>query len=380
MFTFTANNNVEVECVYYTVDGGEKAALTETDGKYTIDGSNVKGNIVIYFETSETYVYTFVSSDTTQGTVLGTTGFVLSSGDTLTETQFGTVVINSLTGYSFKEWQIDDVTSGSAVVVPTEVEATRDLIFYAMFELTNFEVDDENSAVNIISGLENGYAHMGTDITFTIADDCVVSYVAYKIGDGNEVQITADTSTGVFTIPGSAITGDITIVTTVVMQTEDSSDPGAAEEKATLDVIVHDDYVGESITVADSRKIVLINAAKLDNGNYALTGYGDFFYSEKYGAYVIWVDEDETATTIKGKLTTSSNEPTIIDYSGDTNGTGVVTAGDAGMINDILKNQWNYDVTDEQLFKLDVEQTEGPKQILTSDVVWTLKESIGLND
>ncbi len=263
--------------------------------------------------------------------------------------------------------------------------ADRNITFEAVFKLADFNVIDENGAVDITDGLENGAAHMGTDITFTINDDYVVSYTAYKIGDGEPVQIMADTTTGIFTIPGSAITGDVTIVTTVVMK-ETSTDPGSSDEKATLDVIIHDNYMGENISAADGRMIVVLDAEMLDDGNYALTGYGEFFYSEEYGAYVIWVDEDETAVTVNGKLTTSANDPIIIDYSGDTNGSGIVTAGDAGMINDILKNQWNYDVTDAQLFSLDVERTKsdtesenGYQQIKTSDVVWTLKESIGLN-
>ncbi|MCD8158622.1 MAG: hypothetical protein LUD77_06950 [Clostridiales bacterium] len=48
------------------------------------------------------------------------------------------------------------------------------------------------------------------------------------------------------------------------------------------------------------------------------------------------------------------------------------------MINDILDNNWSGEVTDAQLFSLDVDQTESPKQVYTSDIVWVLEESIGL--
>ncbi|MCD8089490.1 MAG: hypothetical protein LUD81_02520 [Clostridiales bacterium] len=50
------------------------------------------------------------------------------------------------------------------------------------------------------------------------------------------------------------------------------------------------------------------------------------------------------------------------------------------MISDILANTWTKDLTDSQLFSLDVEQAEAPKQIYTSDAVWILLNNTGTDD
>ena len=152
-------------------------------------------------------------------------------------------------------------------------------------------------------------------------------------------------------------------------------------------ILSHGDYdhMGEAINAFDdNRKIAVLDADELERGNYALTNGREFFRSERYGAYVMIVDAGETAKTMNAKLTVNENGTLRpVDYSGDLNGTGVVTAGDGGMLNDILGNTWSYVVTDSQLFMLDVEGNngdEGYQKAMTSDIVWILKESLGLND
>lgn len=71
-----------------------------------------------------------------------------------------------------------------------------------------------------------------------------------------------------------------------------------------------------------------------------------------------------------------------VGYSGDLNSTGAVTAGDGGMLNGILENQWSYAVTDSQLFMPDGEgtaQNECYQKVMISDIVWILNESLELN-
>ncbi|MCC8096991.1 MAG: hypothetical protein LIO44_00155, partial [Eubacterium sp.] len=381
---------------------GNIRTVSASNGVYTISGNEVTGAVSIYYDSSDMAVYTFYvdDADAEKGSLTGSTAFILSSGGSLTETQVNSIGISEGTGYTFDHWEVtkegdvitasvsladlaNDVLSGSALEVVSadlaeetyvgrtytndallSLTADRNLTFKAVFELTDFNVTDENGKAVISSGLTNGYAHMGDDLVFSF-NSGIVYYAAYKIGDGTETVLTGTAdSKGNFTIPGSVITDDVTIIT----KTSGSE----------YELISHDNYLGEKITAGDGKQIVLIETSKLDSGNFALTDGSEFFYSESYGAYVMWVDESETVKTINGKLTTSANEVSDVDYTGDINGTGVVTAGDAGMINDILENNWSYEVTDAQLFSLDVDQAESPKQVYTSDIVWVLEESIGL--
>lgn len=372
-FTFTPNENYRIESVYYTVNGeGQNDIVDNGDGNYTIPGTSIRGDISVTVETQETRTFVFATAaGENRGSLSGTTSFIIDMGEYITAEQLENVIINETPGYSFTGWMVDDTISGQAVVVPAEVPADRDITFYAQFGYTDFDVTDNNNAANIISGLENGYAHLNTDIEFEIKDSIAVTYVGYSIGDGEAVKLTADDE-GNYTVPGSVITGDVTIVTNVV--------PGGG-----FTFISKADYMGEAINAFDdNRKIAVLDADELERGNYALTNGREFFWSDRYGAYVMIVDAGETAKTMNAKLTVNENGTLRpVDYSGDLNGTGVVTAGDGGMLNDILGNTWSYVVTDSQLFMLDVEGNngdEGYQKAMTSDIVWILKESLGLND
>ncbi len=372
-FTFTPNENYRIDSVYYTVNGVIQDNITDNGGgSYTIPGSSITGAVSVTVETQETRTFVFATAaGEDKGSLSGTTSFIIDMGEYITAEQLENVIINETPGYSFTGWMVDDTISGQAVVVPAEVPADRDITFYAQFGYTDFDVTDNNNAANIISGLENGYAHLNTDIEFEIKDSIAVTYVGYSIGDGEAVKLTADDE-GNYTVPGSVITGDVTIVTNVV--------PGGG-----FTFISKADYMGEAINAFDdNRKIAVLDADELERGNYALTNGREFFWSDRYGAYVMIVDAGETAKTMNAKLTVNENGTLRpVDYSGDLNGTGVVTAGDGGMLNDILGNTWSYVVTDSQLFMLDVEGNngdEGYQKAMTSDIVWILKESLGLND
>ncbi|MCD8089489.1 MAG: hypothetical protein LUD81_02515, partial [Clostridiales bacterium] len=149
------------------------------------------------------------------------------------------------------------------------IEADRNITFEAVFELTDFSVIDENSAAVITDGADDsGNVHYGTNVSFTLTGDKIISYVGYKIGEnGTETKLTADEN-GVFTIPGSVINDNVYIITTVVSGIE-------------ITFISHDDYLGEAVTAGEGRKIAVLSAALLDSGTYALTNGREFFYSEK---------------------------------------------------------------------------------------------------
>ncbi|MCC8097836.1 MAG: hypothetical protein LIO44_04650, partial [Eubacterium sp.] len=434
-FTFTANDDYEISEIYFTADGTKHSLNDKAGGSYTIPGSEITGTISVIVESSATRTFTFTVNPESGGSLIGTTAFTLLLGKYLTEEQINSISVIAPTGYSFKGWRItaesnvynssldsststdlvdesaeeviiaDDNLSGSAVEIeeyepveeqnaPVEttpsvnvslaslvsdriyitdelltIEADRNITFEAVFELTDYSVSDENSAVTITDGVDDsGNAHYGTDVKFTLTGDKIISYVGYKTGEnGTEVKLTADEN-GVFTIPGSAVTDNIYIITTVVSDIE-------------ITFISHDDYLGEAVTAGEGRKIAILSADLLDSGTYALTSGREFLYSEKYGAYVMWVDEDTTAEALSAEITINLNGTTAyVDYSGDINGSGSTTEADAGMLSDILANNWTKDVTDSQLFSLDVEQAEAPKQIYTSDAVWILLNNIGTDD
>ncbi len=76
------------------------------------------------------------------------------------------------------------------------------------------------NSVRVRSGVSNGKVTKGTAVTFTLDADTADLYdagkvtVTYRVAGGQETSLTANAN-GVFTIPGSAVTGDITVKVTV---------------------------------------------------------------------------------------------------------------------------------------------------------------------
>ncbi len=211
-FTFTPDDNYRVERVYYTVNGVRQDDIVTSGSAYTIPGSSIKGDIAVSVDTQETKTFIFTTGDSTKGSVSGVTSFILDTGSYLTTEQLDTVIVNANEGYKFEGWIMDDATSSQAAVVPTDIPADRDITFKAMFGYIDYNVNVVEDAVDIISGVDaNGYAHMNTDIVFEVKEGNEVKYVGYSIGDGEVSELTAD-SQGRYTIPGSAIVGDVNIV------------------------------------------------------------------------------------------------------------------------------------------------------------------------
>lgn len=385
-----SKNDVEgqrIDYIYYTVNGGNENVISDDgSGNYVINGADIRGDIVVSVKSQATSTFSFITSDSERGNVSGTSSFVIDNDKRLTAEQYGQIEVNANAGYKFTDrWIIseDDVLSGGAIITNDDiitVKADRDITFLAEFEFADFNVNDVNGVVYFIEGVEGGIAHLNTDIVFTIGSEDdenppIVTSVSYDVGEGEKVTLYADEN-GHYRIPGNVIVGDINIYTDVV---KDSN-----ENNAYFEFISKEEYIGENISVfEDGRKIAVLNSDVLDEGNYALKDGREFFYSGNYNAYVMIVDNEETAKTLSRQLTVTNGSRKDIDYSGDINGSGIVTSGDAGMLNDILGNNWDYIVTDKQIFMLDVEGKEtdstGYKEVYTSDVEFILKRVVGLN-
>ena len=76
---------------------------------------------------------------------------------------------------------------------------------------------------------------------------------------------------------------------------------------------------------------------------------------------------------------TGLTKNSVLTYeNGDINGSGIVTAADAGIINDVLHQNASsgviYTISDKTRFELDV---MGDKSVTSQDVQWILDEVVG---
>lgn len=347
-FKLVARPGYKVTAVAYQINGGDAVTLTPTDGVYTIPGAAITGPVALQLTSNETVTVTFAAGK--NGSVDGTTAFVLDKGGKLTAAQLNAVTKTGDAGYTFKEWQIGGVAKVEAEILGTEFNANTTIT--AIFDHATYNV-----MATGISGVPDKATH-GTDLTFTpTVDGEIVVGVTAKIGKTG-VAVTKNAN-GSYTISGDAITGDLTITAQTVT--------------GSWDFIGKDSY----IALSADKKIAVLATGKLDAGNYLLNGE-EMYWSSKYNAYVKIVGQDETAQTLTAKLAFNANVAAqTLSYTGDINGSNTVTPADGGMINDELHSVARlYVLTEKERLEMDV---NGDKKVSTEDIMRILRKYVGLD-
>lgn len=347
-FKLTAKTGYKVTAVAYRINGGAAVTLTPANDVYTIPGDAITGPVTLQLTSNETVTVTFAAGK--NGSVDGTTAFVLDKGGKLTAAQLNAVTKTGNAGYTFKEWQIGGAAKTETDILNTAFDANTTV--NAVFDHATYSVAAEGT-----NGVPATATH-GTALTFTpTVDGKIVVGVTAKIG-ATVVTVTKNAD-GSYTISGDAITGDLTITA----QTVDGS----------WGFIGKDTY----IALSADKKIAVLATGKLDAGNYLLDNQG-MYWSSKYNAYVKIVGQDETAQTLTAKLAfNASMAAQTLSYTGDINGSNTVTPADGGMINDELHSVTRaYQLTEKERLEMDV---NGDKKVSTEDIMRILRKYVGLD-
>ena len=347
-FKLTAKDGYKVTKVAYQIGNGTAQEITAQDDIYTIPGDAITGSVALVLTTSRTYTINFAAGE--NGTVTGTTLFVLDVGSKLSKDQLSAVTKTGNAGYTFKEWQIDGITKTENDILNTAFDGNTTIT--AIFDHATYNV-----AATGISGLPSAATH-GKDLIFTpTVDGKVVIGITAKIGE-KSVDVTKN-SNGTYTIAGNAITDDLTITA----QTVDGSWS----------------FIGKGAYKALSAdtQIALLTTGQLASGNYLLDNQG-MYWSSKYNAYVKIVGVNETVESLTVKLSVSTNaEALTLAYTGDINGDGKATPADGGMINDELHEVTrNYSVTEKMRLEMDF---DGNGFVSTADIMSILRKYVGLD-
>lgn len=346
--TMNVTGNVKVTELSYQIGSNSEVTVADNDGgitskEFDIDGENITGAIFVTIKSTETYQITV--------TVEGGNGKVNGNTESATVTvDKGTTAEKLASMFTFEPnpgYKVDAITpafdtvNGNATYTVTFTDASYRVTWPA----------NENGA------LPETLTH-GKDFIFTPSvTGKLVTGVTYQVGE-NQVALEPNAD-GSYTIPGSAITGPITVTYTTV--------------DATWEFISEGDYKAAPV----GEKVAILKTSKLGTGTYTLTGYGDMYWSEKYdnGAYVCFVDDDETAATLTQKLATNSNTVIEINYDGKINSDDKVSAADSAPITAVLHQiEVQYDITDLMRFQFDV---NGDKAVTTQDIEWILDEAVG---
>lgn len=184
-------------------DGSGKGYTAET-----VNTAEFSANTTLTAQSVKTYKVTFVSAEPAKATVTGSQ--TLDTDKMITEIPAATYTA----GYTFKEWRIGETAYASdEALKAVAINGDTTVMLVAKDNSYTATLTGGNAAdVTDITGISDGNATHGTPITFklTAKDGYKVTKVAYKINGGDAVTI-SPSSEGVYTIPGDAIVGAVTL-------------------------------------------------------------------------------------------------------------------------------------------------------------------------
>lgn len=184
-------------------DGSGKGYTAET-----VNTAEFSANTTLTAQSVKTYKVTFVSAEPAKATV--TSSQTLDADKMITEIPAATYTA----GYTFKEWRIGETAYASdEALKAVAINGDTTVMLVAKDNSYTATLTGGNAAdVTDITGISDGNATHGTPITFklTAKDGYKVTKVAYKINGGDAVTI-SPSSEGVYTIPGDAIVGAVTL-------------------------------------------------------------------------------------------------------------------------------------------------------------------------
>ena len=183
-------------------DGSEKGYTAET-----VKTAVFSADTVLTAQSVKTYKVTFESADSTKAAVTGS--LTLDAGKTITEIPAATYTA----GYTFKEWRIGGTAYASdEALKAVEINSNTTVTLAAKDDSYTATLTGGDAAeITVITGITGNQAVHGTDIPFklTAKPGYKVTAVAYQINGGTAVTLTP--ADGVYTIPGDAITGPVTL-------------------------------------------------------------------------------------------------------------------------------------------------------------------------
>jgi hypothetical protein len=225
-FTATANTNYAVASVTYKIGAaGTPITLLASAGVYTVPASAVTGAVTVTLNTVPAvyeiaFSYQGASGNTvTPGTGINT-GTIPYTAEYNTSAYFTapTVPGRNLTSITY-------TINGAGSYAPVNVSGYEyyipgasitgniqvTLVYSTGFTFTQMTIPAGTGLLSIQSGLTAGVPTPGTNITFTATANANynVASVTYQIGTGSEITITP--AAGIYTVPGAAITNNVTV-------------------------------------------------------------------------------------------------------------------------------------------------------------------------
>lgn len=345
-YTFTAIDADNYDYVISATMGGETTTANDNgDGTYTIPG--VTGNLVINAAmTPKSYNVTV--EGTGAGDVTAADKATYNTDYTFTVTEDDNYTYTTTVTVGGKAYTLGTPENGKYTIPGTDIKG--DIVISVTKTVKPSSVVSVTKP-DYVKG--NDTATKGQDYTFTVDKEEGYDYSepTVKVGDVDVTDKVVKNGDGSYTIPGSTITGNITIEVTKTAA-------------VAVDVV-------EYLTL-DGKVMYLVTASgTLPEGQVAKYDGMSMFWSEKYNAYAYLVISADNLEAVKAeaaakvKVAEGTSAGTV-DYSGDVNGTGLTDVNDAQLTYDMYNTKYSsFDVV--SMLKFLNADVSGDKKVNTAD-------------
>ena len=333
-YTFTATDADNYDYVISATMGGETTTANDNgDGTYTIP--NVTGNLVIN-ATMTPKSYNVTVEGTGAGDVTAENKATYNTDYTTTVTVGG------------KAYTLGAPENGKYTIPGTDIKG--DIVISVTKTVKPSSVVSVTKP-DYVKG--NDTATKGQDYTFTVDKEEGYDYSepTVKVGGVDVTDKLVKKGNGIYTIPGSSITGNITIEVTKTAA-------------VTVDVT-------EYITLNGKVMYLVTASGNFPEGQVAKYDGMSMFFSEKYNAYAYLVISADGLETVKaeaaGKVKVAEGTAAgTVDYSGDVNGTKVIDVNDAQLTYDMYNTKYSsFDVV--SMLKFLNADVSGDKKVNVTD-------------
>lgn len=343
------------------INGKNVTVKDNGDGTYTIPGSEITGDIAVKANrTPKSYKVTLNGTD-------------LSGAKTATYNTAYHFKLNRASGYSYvlrvsiggKAYTGYQGEDGGYVIPGTDI--TGDIVITALKNKINSGggsggggssggSTSRNVSVTFIgSGAEDasgaGSTRRGAEYTFKINRRENCSYSVSARVNGAAVSCTYDSSRGVYRIPGTAVTGDITITISRSVALE----------------------VNAYITLDRQSMYLVVYRGGVEKDHVPMYDGQNMYWSEAYKGYAWLVISSETADEVmraaQSSVTIGEGQAAAsIGYTGDVDLSGRVDLDDAGLAHEMYDAR--YTLNGMEMHKFLRADVNGDRKVDVEDAVW----------
>ena len=319
-YTFTATDADNYDYVISATMGGETTTANDNgNGTYTIPG--VTGNLVIN-ATMKPKSYNVTVEGTGAGDVTAADKATYNTDYTFTVTEDDNYTYTTTVTVGGKAYTLGTPENGKYTIPGTDIKG--DIVISVTKTVKPSSVVSVTKP-DYVKG--NDTATKGQDYTFTVDKEEGYDYSepTVKVGDVDVTDKVVKNGDGSYTIPGSTITGNITIEVTKTAA-------------VAVDVV-------EYLTL--NGKAMYLVTASGDFAEGQVTKYDgvSMFFSEKYNAYAYLVISADGLETVKAEAAAKvkvaeGTAAGTVDYTGDVNGTKVIDVNDAQLTYDMYNAKY----------------------------------------